>query len=146
MQFYVGEWTVEGTMGDTPLKGRASFRMPAGNYCILGTVTTRAGKEPYSFSLVSGWDSSTKWSTEQGIGHDGSLYRLEWRKVSATVDAGQLVGTVNGKKCSERDRLERKGDAEFVVVMTERMEGEKKLPDVTLVYHRVPKEKGKAKK
>lgn len=145
LQFYVGEWSVEGTVGETPLKGRASFRMPAGNFCILGTVSARVGKEPLIFSLVSGWDSSTGWGTEQGVGNDGGVYRLEWRKVSATVDEGELVGTVDGKKVTEKDRLERKGDDEFVVVCTERKEGDKSLPDMTLRFHKRAREKGKRK-
>ena len=97
------------------------------------------------FSLVSGWDSSTGWATEQGSGVDGGVYRLPWRKVSPNVDEGELTGTVNGVKITEKDRLERKGKDEFVVVCTERKEGEESLPDQTFIYHRIVREKGAKK-
>ena len=143
LAFYAGDWTVEGTVGDTPYKGKASFRIPAGKHCIIGTVSVRLEGKPMDFSLVSGWDSSTGWLTEQGSGADGTVYRLPWRKVSPNVDEGELLGTLNGMKVTEKDRLERKGKDEFSVVCTERTEGEKKLPNMTFEYHRVIKEKAK---
>ena len=145
MSYYVGSWSVEGTMGDTPFKGRAYFRMPVGNHCTMGTVSFRAEKELISFSLVSGWDSSTGWVTEQGSGSDGTVYTLQWRKVSETVDEGEVVGTLNGKKVTEKNRLERKGKDDYVVVCTERTEGDKSMPDITFKFHRRPKEKSKQK-
>lgn len=146
LKYYVGNWTVEGTEGDKPLKGKGTFRLSPGEHCTLGTVSIRVGKEPMLFSLVTGWDSSTGWLTEQGSGHDGTVYRLVWRKVSATEDDGVLTGSVNGKECMEKNHLERKGEDEFAVVCTDRKVGKESLPDLTLVYHRVVKEKRKAKK
>jgi hypothetical protein len=144
-QFYAGEWSVEGSEGDAPIKGTASFRMPAGNHCILGTESVRVGNERTTCSFVTGWDSSTGWDTEQGVGSDGSVYRLEWRRVSPTVDEGTLVGTLNGKKVTGKARTERKGENEVVFVMSERKMGDESLPDLRIVYRRVAKEKGKGK-
>ena len=148
-QFYSGDWTIEGTEGDTPIKGKASMRVPAGmESCLLGTESVRVGNEQTTGSFVTGWDSSTGWDTEQGIGSDGSVYRLKWHNVSATVDEGEMAGTVNGKKTSGKARTERKGENEVVFVMTERKMGDESLPDLRIVYRRVAKErdKGKAEK
>jgi hypothetical protein len=141
----VGEWTVEGKEGDAPLKGKAVFRMAPGTYCILGTVSFQVKGEQNSFSLVSGWDSSTGWITEQGVASDGVIYTLKWRKASATVNEGELVGTIDGKKTTEKDRLERKSADEAVVTCTERKIGDESLPDLTLIYHRVPRDRAKGK-
>ena len=143
LAFYVGNWSVEGKLGDAPMKGKASFRMPAGDHCIVGTVSFEANGEMYHFSLVSGWDSSTGWFTEQGAASDGGLYALRWRKVSPTVEEGDLVGTLDGKPMTEKDRLERKGEDDYMVTCTERKAGDEKLPDQTFVFHRMPREKGK---
>jgi hypothetical protein len=145
LNYYVGQWTVSGKLGDTPIIGKASFRMPPGGHCLLGTVSFEANGETTHFSLVTAWDSSTDWVTEQGAGSDGSIYQLKWRKVSETVQEGDLVGTLQGKRASEKNWLERKGDNECVVVCTERMAGDERLPDLTLEYTRVPRERGKRK-
>lgn len=45
---------------------------------------------------------------------------------------------------TENARLERKSKDHLVATITDRMMGDKKLPDMTLIYHRVAKEKGKS--
>ena len=64
----------------------------------MGTVSFRMQGEQQHFSLVSGWDSSTGWATEQGIESTGEIYTVRWAKMSATVDEGESVGTAEGKK------------------------------------------------
>jgi hypothetical protein len=48
-----------------------------------------------------------------------------------------LVGTLDGKKTTEKDRVERKGDNEILVTCTERKLGDEAQPDQTFVYRRV---------
>jgi hypothetical protein len=145
MKFYVGNWTLEGSVGDAPLKGRAVFRMPPSEHCILGTVSYRCKGERSTFSLVSGWDSSTGWSTEQGVDASGEVYKIKWRKVSDTEEEGELVGSSQGQAVSQKTRLERKGDNVVVVSCTERKTGDEVEPDVTFVYRRVTEEDKKPK-
>jgi hypothetical protein len=59
MASYVGDWSVEGKLGDAAIKGKASFHMPPGEHCIVGTVSFEVNGELTHFSVVSGWDSST---------------------------------------------------------------------------------------
>lgn len=141
LQYYVGEWSVEATIGDKQLKGKANFRTPRGKHCIVGSVSLGPKDEPFDFSLVSGWDLSTGWLTEQGLGVDGGTYTLKWRKASETVDEGELVGTLGDKKATETDRLERKSDNEYVVTCTQRKTGDKSQPDMKLIFHRVLRDK-----
>ncbi len=143
LAYYVGSWSVEGTVGDKPLKGTGRFDMPEGQYCVIGSVSFAVDGQTERFSIVSGWDSSTGWLTEQGVGSDGGVYSLRWKNVSAAVDEGELVGTVGGKQFTEKDRVERKGDGEFVVTCTERKLGDEVLPDWTLVYRKMAAEKVK---
>ena len=70
---------------------------------------------------------------------------MKWRKVSDTVEEGNLVGTLNGKKMTEKNRVERKNENEFVVSCTERKVGDESLPDLTIVYKRIPRQKAKRK-
>lgn len=141
LRYYVGEWNVEATIGDKQLKGKANFRMPRGKHCIVGSVSFGPDDELIAFSLVSGWDISTGWTTEQGSGNDGSIYTLKWRKASETVDEGELVGTLGDKKMIETDRLERKGENEYVVTCTQRKTGDESQPDMILIFHRVLRDK-----
>ena len=145
LEYYVGNWAITGSLGDIALKGKASFRMPAGKHCIIGTVNCRGKDGPFIFSLVSGWDSSTGWYTEQGLGADGGVYSVIWHKVSETVDAGEQTEMFEGKKVASKVKLERKGKDDLVVVCTERTAGDETFPDLKLVYHRVTKEEAKPK-
>lgn len=145
LEFYVGDWSVTGSIGEDPLTGKASFGMPAGKHCIIGTVNCQSKEGPIIFSLVSGWDSSTGWYTEQGLGSDGGVYSVIWSKVSDTVDSGRQVETFDGKKMVSTLKLERKGKDDLVVVCTERTAGDETFPDLKLVYHRVTKEEANPK-
>lgn len=51
------------------------------------------------------------------------------------------LASLNGKKVTEKDRLVRKSNDEFVVTCTERMVGDESQPALTLVYKRIPREK-----
>lgn len=141
LKFYVGEWTVEGKEGDSPVTGKAVFRMPPGNHCTMGTVSLEIKGEPIHFSLVTGWDVSTGWVTEQGAVSDGAMYAIKWRRVSETVDEGELVGAANGKPSSEKDRGEKKDENTYVVTCTDRKMGDESLPDQTFIFKRVVREK-----
>ena len=50
-------------------------------------------------------------------------------------------GLLVNKKVTEKDRLERKGENEYVVTCTQRKTGEESQPDMILVFHRVLREK-----
>jgi hypothetical protein len=145
LEFYVGDWSVTGSLGGERLKGKASFRMPAGKHCTLGTVNCRSKDGPIIFSLVSGWDSSTGWYTEQGLAVDGGVYSVFWSRVSDTTDAGKQVETFEGRKVTAVLTMERKSEDEFVVTCAERTAGDEKLPDLKFVYHRETKDKAKPK-
>jgi hypothetical protein len=94
---------------------------------------------------VSGWDSSTGWATEQGVDASGEVYTVKWRKVSDSVEEGELVGTSQGQAISQKTRLERKGENVVVVSCTERKTGDEAEPDVTFIYRRVTEEDKKPK-
>lgn len=141
LRYYTGSWTVTGTLGNDPLKGKAQFRMPAGKHCIIGTVSFEAAGKMSHLSLVSGWDAATGWTTEMGAGSDGSIYTLKWRKVSDTVEEGKLTGTLGDKVMTEKDKIEIKSKDEFVVTCTERKIGDEAAPDLTLIYKRVAQPK-----
>lgn len=142
MQFYVGNWSIEGTVGDAPFKGRASFRMPRGNYCTIGTMSYRVEKRRQSLSLVCGWDSSTGEQTELGIGNDGETYKILWKTVSPTVAEGKVTGTLEGKKTASKARVEKTGKDTFVFAGTNGTKGDEKVPDFRYTARRVTK-KGK---
>ena len=146
LEYYVGHWAITGSLGDVALKDRASFRMPAGKHCIIGTVNCRGKDGPVIFSLVSGWDSTTGWYTEQGLGADGGVYSVIWHKISETADTGEQTEMFEGKKVTSKVRLERKGKDEFAVACTERTAGDEKLPDLRLSYKRVTGKKDKTNK
>ncbi len=141
MAYYVGNWTVNATAGEAVLTGRARFQMPRGSHSILGTLMMEGDGQEMQLSLVAGWDSSTGWVTEQGVGTDGSVYQLPWKKVSEDAQEGDLTGTVNGQKMSEKLRLERKARGEYVVVITDRKVGDESLPNLTIVFQRAAREK-----
>jgi hypothetical protein len=114
--------------------------MPVGNYCHIGTVSYRVEKQLESFSLVCGWDSSTGWQTELGIGSDGGTYTIPWKKASPTVYEGELTGMLDGKKTTAKVRVEKTGKDEFRIAVTDQTEGDESRPDFIYTARRVVRE------
>ncbi len=134
MNLLIGNWSVEGTIGDTAVKGRSRMELSPDGHCLLGTVSIDVSGELFHVNMVSGWDSSTGWLTEQGIGSDGMVYTLPWQKVSETVSEGSMEGTVDGTKVTAKNRIEKKPSGEVVFTSTQRTAGSEAQPDLKLVF------------
>ena len=100
LEYFVGDWVLEGSVEKQPIKGKASFHWGPGKYCLLGSVEFVQGDTPQSFCLVAGWDSSTGWYTEQGVASDGTVYTLRWKRKDANTSEGEETSTLAGKSAT----------------------------------------------
>ena len=57
LEFFVGQWTVEGTLAGQALKGRWSSRWSHHKHCLLISSTLTLGGERVYANGVSGWDA-----------------------------------------------------------------------------------------
>ena len=60
LQFFVGEWTSEGSVQDTPIQGALTLKWSPGQYCLVGDHRVQLGGEEIRGSAVWGWDSATR--------------------------------------------------------------------------------------
>lgn len=148
IEYYVGNWKVEGTADDSAIKGKASYKLSRGKHCILGDWSAMVGETPVNYAFVTGWDSTTEWYTEQGIDSTvGEVYTIRYKRKSPTVTEGEYAGTLAGKVCTAKVRIERQGPDEFTVRVTEGKAGNDRRPDWVLRYSRVTKQrKNKSRK
>lgn len=141
VNYYVGNWTVEGTADGSAIRGKLSSKLSRGKHCILGDWSAKVGETPVHFALVSGWDSSTGWLTEQGIDSTGEVYTIRYRKKSPTVTEGEYTGTLAGRKLTGKVRIEKQGPTRFTLSVTEAKAGDERRPDWVLRYSKVIKQR-----
>lgn len=146
LESWVGEWTIEGTWGNTPVQGRSSVRLSRGKNAMISDWSTRIGDQQIHGALVEGWDSSTGWTTEQGAVSDGEIYAVRWSKKGENLWEGQAQGSVAGQKTSSRQYLEKTATG-FVFRITENKRGDEVLPNWEVKFTRATKKaQGKGKK
>ena len=60
LQFFVGEWTSEGTVQGTPIQGALTLKWSPGQSCLVGDHRVQLGGEEIRGSAAWGWDSATE--------------------------------------------------------------------------------------
>jgi hypothetical protein len=141
MKASVGRYSVEVTTGDTTMKGRATIRLSGGGHGIIVSIWLQDGDARIYYDFVSGWDSSTGGFTDQAVSSQGEISTTRWKRISSTESEGVNEGTADGLKTRAKAKMERKSPDEVVVSITERMRGEKEIPDMKIRYRRIPERK-----
>jgi hypothetical protein len=140
-QQVVGNWTIESTESGETSAGKFSLRMAPGGFSVFGTAVVRSGNERSWVNLVTAWDSSTGGFTEQAVRSDGMISTVRLTETRDNVWEGRREATVDGKALIGHMRFEVKGPNEMFTEITERKLGDESLPDRTIEFTRIVKEK-----
>ena len=145
LQGWAGEYNIEGTWGDTPVKGRLSARLSRGRHANLYDWSFKMGDKDLHISTVEGWDAAGGWTIEQGVASDGEIFTTHWSKKADSMWVGESKGVVEGQSTSSRVSIEKTPDG-FTAKVTESKRGSTTLPDMQLKYTRLAeKTKGASK-
>jgi hypothetical protein len=139
IESYVGKWKVAGTADGSRIKGRASYRLSRGEHCVHGDFSAMVGETQVDYAFITGWDSTTEWYTEHGIDSTGEVYTIRYKRKSPKVTEGEYSGTLLRRKTIAKIRIERNGQDEFTVTVTEARAGDYRRPDWVLKYSRIAK-------
>ena len=88
---------------------------------------------------MSGWDAIKNQIVDTGYAADGSTMTDHWTIKSPTLEESDGTGvSPQGTAATRKLRIEKKPD-EFTWTASERTDGGKALPNLTIVFHRVKK-------
>jgi hypothetical protein len=122
-QYLIGNWHVEGKVGDTIVQGTYSVRWAPGRHCLLVTWTPDQDQPKEGsahMSGVIGYDWASNQTIENNFWSNGDHYTIRY-DVSTPVRAR---GTINGElTCGSKEKqhqcqvkIERKGREEYTYV------------------------------
>ena len=122
-QYLIGNWHVEGKVGDTVVQGTYSVRWAPGRHCVMVTWTPdpdQPEEATVHISGVIGYDWASKRTIEKTFASNGDHYTISY-VVSTPVRAR---GTINGElTCGNKEKqhqcqvkIERKGREEYTYV------------------------------
>ena len=120
MDYLVGFWRYEGTVGNVAVKGTMAVRWAPGGYCQIYNITSREGgkrKGAGRGTVVCGYDPWKKQAIERGFASNGSYGTSRYDLTSPVMDKGVIEGervnVVEGKELKGKIRVERMGRDEF---------------------------------
>jgi hypothetical protein len=139
LEYYVGEWTYEYEEEGVITKGSMSVTWAPGKQCTIGNSLETTKKGSWQSTLVSGWDALKNQIVDTGYGADGSTMTDRWTIKSPTLEESDGIGVSPESAVATRKlQIEKKPD-EFTWTASHRTEGDKALPDLTIVFHRIKK-------
>ncbi len=136
MDYYVGRWKGEGTEAGT--KYQFTARWAPGKHCTIFNARIRTPDGVVQSTLISGWDAREEQVVDFSYGSDGSHSAERWTLASPTVEEAISTGvSASGKRTKANFRIEKRGSDEFVLRITDRVEGDARKPDIAIEYTRI---------
>lgn len=97
LNYYVGEWTVEGNLAGKPLKGRWSSRWANQKQCLLVTSSLNLDGEQVHANGVSGWDAGRQEIVTMAFFSNGVLEDIRYKVASPGVLKGVYTVSAEGE-------------------------------------------------
>lgn len=97
LNFFVGEWAVEGQQAGKPVTGRWSARWSPQKECILLNAFFAVDGEVAHGTGMSGWDSTTEEIVTRTFFSNGALEDIRYKLVSPGVLRGAHTASAKGK-------------------------------------------------
>jgi hypothetical protein len=95
--FFVGEWTAEGNLAGTPLKGSWSARWAPQKHCILlSALFTLDGEEVHGTG-ITGWDNSKEEVVTRTFFSNGAMEDIRYKLASPGVLKGIHTVSTRGE-------------------------------------------------
>ena len=138
MEYFVGKWKGEGNEGGTVVREQVTGRWAPGKHCTILNARSRTPNGFVQVTLLSGWDALHKEVVDFSYGSDGSHSIERWKIASPTVEEATSAGvSASGKPTKAVFRIEKRSQDEFILKITERVEGDQRKPDIVIEYTRV---------
>jgi len=121
--YLIGDWNVEGRVGEATVNGTASFEWAANKSCYFGkqawSINERGRK--VELALIGGWDAVANETIEQGFSSSGRAATVHYQAPAegANVIEGRTDGVTGlGARWFGTIKLERTGPDEFQLTST----------------------------
>jgi hypothetical protein len=145
-EFFWGNWSFEGVMNDSPIKGRWSCRAAPGKHCVFitGAISPKEKRgETIQFASVSGFNpveqkivSTEYWSNGDCLTVHWNDAPEQWKEI-----AGTLIGCVGGEEIEGTTRIVRKDDNGFGYVVNS---GDQEVAEIHFKRMEMPSKKPEA--
>jgi hypothetical protein len=138
MDYYVGKWKGEGNEAGAELRYQLTTRWAPGKHCTILNARMRTPDGVVKTTLVSGWDALKMEVVDVSYMSDASHSIERWKIVSPTIEEATSTGvSASGKPTKALFRIEKRSADEFILKVTNRVEGDKQKPDIVIEYIRV---------
>lgn len=145
-EFFWGNWSLEGVMNDSPVKGRWSCKPAPGKHCVIsnGAMSPKEKRgEVIQFASVSGFNpveqkivTTEYWSNGDCLTFHWDDAPEQWKEIT-----GILVAIVDGEKIEGTTRLVRKDENAFGYVANS---GDYEIAEIHFKRMEAPSKKVKA--
>ena len=123
--YLVGDWEIDGQVGDREVIGQATFEWADGKHCYLGRQVWEVGADEriIKLTLIGGWDAENKEAVEQGFSTTGGSATVRYQPASTVRDVRQVQGTTKGYELRGGQwngdvKIQRKGADEYSLTTT----------------------------
>ena len=142
MGYYVGKWKGEGNEDGAVLRYQLTTKWAPGKHCTILNIRMKTPDGVVRGTLVSGWDALKREVVDVSYMSDGSHSVERWKIASPTVEEATSTGvSASGKPTKATFRIEKRGPDEFILKVTDRVEGDEQKPDIVIEYTRVKQAK-----
>ena len=146
MEYYVGNWAVEGDVVGMSLKGRWNAKWAPTKHCLLITYPLKVDGKPITGNGLMGWDTEKKEIVVQMFYSDGTLEYLRYTLESPSVLKGTFVGSTDGKPFKAECEVHKKQPNEWTFQTKGHTIGGKKEGELSVRFIRFKsKQKGEKK-
>jgi hypothetical protein len=137
MDNLVGDWEMEGEVGDAPVTAEYSYRWARQGHCLEYDAVWGEGEMKARCNGLRGWDAVKREMVLTEYWNVGAVNTLRIKPTSPTVWEGTTVGSdPEGRALSGQVRITMKGPDEFVFEATKMVAGDQALPDMQLRFCR----------
>ncbi len=143
LQFFVGEWNVEGEVAGAALKGRWSTRWSPKKHCLVINYPLSIDDQQIQGNGVFGWDTETEELMTFMFYSNGVLEICRYKLVSPGVLKGTFAGSAQGKPYKAECELRTNGADEWTFTTKRNIVGGKEEKELLVRFAR---SEGKAKK
>lgn len=139
LEYFVGEWAVEGRASKGPLKGRWIVKWAPARQCLLVDYPLSVGDESSRGTGLWGWDASTKEMFWVAFYSRGAVETTREKVKAPGVYQGTYAIVLNGKRFEGRIESRRAGPNEWTVKTKGLGTAEEGIADLSVRFTRVTK-------
>lgn len=118
LDFFVGDWSLEGTGARGPMKSFWTMRWAPGKHCLIVDYRREDPETIIFGNALWGWDSATKEIVYHANFSDRGLEQVRSRIERPGVYEGTYTGSLDGKKANGTCELRKEGPNHWIFKTT----------------------------